>query len=378
MAEGVVDGAEAVEVDEDQRGAFCGAFGLVQGGPGALQQPQPVRQSGQRVAQLLLGAGARDAQRGVECDQRDGEQRQERRLVHRDDDDERRDAQQRDGDQTLPHHGGAQRRGQSAGARGEAEPLQSPGGQQIPGGGQRDHGPGGRRPVVGLPRVLDRGVHPAQCEGQSRGGDAEDVDGPVHERLPPAVPPRPADQHHDREADQQCGHPAVQQQHGEGQRRARTGAAPPAVPAHGDQMRHHTAGEDRERPSRGCRPGRACRPATAPGRRPRPARAPRRPPPARAAAEGAAPRGAGATALPRRRPRRSPVRCPHRRGPSPSGSPSHPRTCPPRCLVPPCPGCRPRAGGRTGAWIPRRNPASWSLSQPSTPAPRHDRRLCQQ
>ena len=45
--------------------------------PGALQQPLAVGQPGQRVAQLLLGAGAGDPQRGVQGDQRHREQRQQ-------------------------------------------------------------------------------------------------------------------------------------------------------------------------------------------------------------------------------------------------------------------------------------------------------------
>lgn len=77
VAEGVVDGAEAVQVDEDQRRAGADALGVVQGGPGALQQPLAVGQSGERVAQLLLGAGAGYPECGVQRDQRDREQRQQ-------------------------------------------------------------------------------------------------------------------------------------------------------------------------------------------------------------------------------------------------------------------------------------------------------------
>ena len=115
--EGVVDRTEAVEVDQHERGPRADAFGVVQGGPGPLQQPLPVGQSGQRVAQLLLGAGAGDPQGGVERDERDGEQRQQHGQGDGDDADQRGDAEQRDRDEPLADQGGAGDGGQSA-ARG--------------------------------------------------------------------------------------------------------------------------------------------------------------------------------------------------------------------------------------------------------------------
>lgn len=81
MAEGVVDCAETVEVDQDQSGSRPDGLGVLQGRPGALQQPLPVGQPGQRVAQLLLGTGTGDPQRGVQGDQRDGEERQEQGVA---------------------------------------------------------------------------------------------------------------------------------------------------------------------------------------------------------------------------------------------------------------------------------------------------------
>lgn len=95
VPQGVVDRPEAVQVDEHEGGPGAGTFGLVQGGPGPLQQPLPVGQSGQRVPQLFLGAGPGDPQGGVQCDQRYGEQRQQDRLGDGDGADQGGDAEQR-------------------------------------------------------------------------------------------------------------------------------------------------------------------------------------------------------------------------------------------------------------------------------------------
>ncbi len=97
VAERVIDGAEAVQVDQHESRPGAQTFSLVQGGPGPLQEPLPVRQPGQRVAQLLLGAGPGYPQRGVQGDQRYGEQRQQHRQRHGDDADQRGDAEQGDG-----------------------------------------------------------------------------------------------------------------------------------------------------------------------------------------------------------------------------------------------------------------------------------------
>ncbi len=82
MSEGVVDRAETVQVDQDEGGTGADALGVVQRGPGALQQPLAVGQAGEWVPQLLLGAGAGDPQGGVQGDQRYGEHRQQERRVH--------------------------------------------------------------------------------------------------------------------------------------------------------------------------------------------------------------------------------------------------------------------------------------------------------
>ncbi len=104
-----------------------GALGLVERGPGALQQPLPVGQSGERVAQLLLGAGAGDPQRGVEGDQRDGEQRQQQRLVDGDDDDQRgRCPAGRRRRGPAADQRGAQHGGQAPGARGRTRTTAGP------------------------------------------------------------------------------------------------------------------------------------------------------------------------------------------------------------------------------------------------------------
>lgn len=116
VAEGVVDGAEAVEVDQDQRGAGADALGVVQRGPGALQQPLTVGQAGERVAQLLLGAGAGDPQGGVEGDQRNGEEREEDGHLDGDHADQRGDAEQGDADERLPDEGRPGCAGQAVGA----------------------------------------------------------------------------------------------------------------------------------------------------------------------------------------------------------------------------------------------------------------------
>ncbi len=97
VPQGVVDRPEAVQVDEHESGPGAGTFGLVQGGPGPLQQPLPVGQPGQRVPQLFLGAGPGDPQGGVQCDQGYGEQRQQHRLADGDDADQGGDAEQRHG-----------------------------------------------------------------------------------------------------------------------------------------------------------------------------------------------------------------------------------------------------------------------------------------
>ncbi len=97
VAQGVVDRAEAVQVDQHKSCPGAQTFSLVQGGPGALQQPLPVRQPGQGIAQLLLGARPGDPQGGVQRDQGYGEQRQQDRLRDRDDADEGGDAEQRHG-----------------------------------------------------------------------------------------------------------------------------------------------------------------------------------------------------------------------------------------------------------------------------------------
>ncbi len=96
VAQGVVDRAEAVQVDQHEGRPGAQTFSLVQGGPGPLQQPLPVRQPGQGVPQLLLGARPGDPEGGVQRDQRYGEQRQQHRLADRDDTDEGGDAEQRD------------------------------------------------------------------------------------------------------------------------------------------------------------------------------------------------------------------------------------------------------------------------------------------
>lgn len=81
MTESVVDRAESVEVDQDESGSGTDGLGVLQGRPGALQQPLPVGQPRQRVAQLLLGPGPGDPEGGVEGDQRDGEERQEQGVT---------------------------------------------------------------------------------------------------------------------------------------------------------------------------------------------------------------------------------------------------------------------------------------------------------
>ncbi|OSY51956.1 hypothetical protein BG846_02418 [Streptomyces fradiae ATCC 10745 = DSM 40063] len=68
VAERVVDGPEAVEVDEDERAAPAVGLGGLQGRPGPFEQPLAVGEAGERVAELLLGAGTGDPEGGVERD----------------------------------------------------------------------------------------------------------------------------------------------------------------------------------------------------------------------------------------------------------------------------------------------------------------------
>ncbi len=163
--------------------------------------------------------------------------------------DQRGDAQQRDADQALAHQRGAGHGRQAAAARGDGVPQQGAGGGEV---AQRDGDQHGHRdvaPGVGPPGVLDRGVVPAQREDQAGGADAEDVHAAVQQCLPPAVAPGGADQQHHGQADQDGGHPAVQQQYGEGQRGAGAGAAPPAVAAERDQVADDDAGQYGEGPA---------------------------------------------------------------------------------------------------------------------------------
>ncbi len=71
----------------------------------------------------------------------------------------------------------------------------------------------------------------------------------MQDTLPPAVPAGGADEDDDGEADQAGGHPAVQDQHGEGEGGAGARAAPPAVAAEGHEVADHDAGEDGEGPA---------------------------------------------------------------------------------------------------------------------------------
>lgn len=216
MSEGVVHRPEAVEVDQDERGSGGGVLRLLQGRPGALQEPLAVGEPGQRVAQLLLGAGAGDPQRRVEGDERHREQRQQHRHGHGDDADQRGDAEQRDGHEALPEQGGAGHRPQAA-AGCERVPEQRPGAQQIGARGEDDLGGGGDAPLGGPPGIGDGGDGAEGGQDQARGSDADDVDGAVQHALAPAVAPGRADQDHHGEADQGGRQPAVEEEHGDGE-----------------------------------------------------------------------------------------------------------------------------------------------------------------
>ena len=101
------------------------------------------------------------------------------------------------------------------------------------------------------------------------GADAEDVHRAVQHTLPPAMTTGYADEDDDREADHPGGHPAVQQQHGEGEGRAGARTAPPAGTAERHQVADDDTDQDRERPAGGA--GRKKR--VVPGERPVEARA---------------------------------------------------------------------------------------------------------
>ncbi len=249
MAQGVVDRPEPVEVDEHEGGLGADALGVVQGGPDALQEPLPVGQPGQRVAQLLLGPGPGHPQGGVEGDERDREERQQDRLRHGDHADQRGDAEQGHGDQSLSEQGGAGDGGQSAVARGVQVPEQGAGHGEVRDGDQDDFGGGVDRPTVRVPGLLDR-RHPAEgAQHECTGGDAEDVHRAVQHALAPAVAAGYADQDDHGEADHPGGDPAVEQQDAEGEGGARAGAAPPAGAAEGDQVADDDAGQDGQRPA---------------------------------------------------------------------------------------------------------------------------------
>ncbi|ESU47394.1 hypothetical protein P376_4633 [Streptomyces sp. HCCB10043] len=249
MAEGVVDRAEAVQVDEDQRGAGADGFGVLQRRPGPLQQPLAVGQPGQRVAQLLLGAGAGDPERGVQGDQRHREERQQDGHGHRDGADQRGEPEERDGDEPLAQHRGPGDGRQPAVVRGLGVPQQDPGDEQIRRRGQEQFRDGRDAPVEWPPGLLDGGDHAERGQHERRRADAEHVDPAVQQPLPPAVPAGGPDEHHDGEADQDGRQPAVQQEHGEGEGGAGAGAAPPAVAAEGHQMADDDPGEHGEGPA---------------------------------------------------------------------------------------------------------------------------------
>ncbi|CAM5499778.1 hypothetical protein SALBM217S_05430 [Streptomyces griseoloalbus] len=248
MAEGVVDRPEAVEVDEHERGAGAGPLGVVQRGPDPLLEPLPVGQSGQRVAQLLLGPRAGYPQGGVEGDERDGEQRQQHRLGVGDHAHQRGDAEQGDRDEPLAGQGGAGDGGQPR-TRGVQVPQQGAGDREIGGGDEYHPGTGVEGPGVGGGRRLD-GRHGAERGQDERSGaDAEQVDRAVQHALPPAAPAGYADQHDDGEADHAGRDPAVGEQHGEGEGRAGARAAPPAGAAQHHEVADDDAGEHRQRPA---------------------------------------------------------------------------------------------------------------------------------
>ncbi len=249
VPEGVVDGAEAVEVDEDQRRAGADGLRVLQRRPGPLQQPLAVGQSGQRVAQLLLGAGAGDPEGGVQGDEGHREQRQQDGHRHRDGADQRGQSEERHGDESLTEHRGAGDGGQSAVVRGLGVPEEDPGDEQVRGGGQEQLRDGRDAPVERPPGLLDGGDLAERGQDEGGRGDAEHVDPAVQQPLPPAVPAGGSDEDHDGEADQDGREPAVQQEHGEGEGGAGAGAAPPPVAAEGDQVADDDAGEDGERPA---------------------------------------------------------------------------------------------------------------------------------
>lgn len=114
MAECVIDGSKAVEIDQYESRTGTAALRVREGGPGPLQEPLTVRQTRQGVAQLLLRPGPGDPQRGVEGDQRYGEQGQQKRQGDGDDTDQRGDAEQGDRDKALPKQGRTGRGGQTA------------------------------------------------------------------------------------------------------------------------------------------------------------------------------------------------------------------------------------------------------------------------
>lgn len=211
MAEGVVDGPEAVEVDEDERGAGAGAVRLLQGRPGALQEPLTVGQAGQRVPQLLLGPGPGDPERRVQGDQGDGEERQQHGHGRRHHADQRGDAEQGDGDEALAQQRGPGDRRQTAALGRPGVPEQEAGDQEVRAGGEQHFRHGVDAPVEWPPGCLD-GRHVTEG-GQDEGGRPypEYVHRPVQQTLPPAVAPGRADEHHDDEADQPGGHPAVEE-----------------------------------------------------------------------------------------------------------------------------------------------------------------------
>ncbi|GAA3082631.1 hypothetical protein GCM10020254_28790 [Streptomyces goshikiensis] len=65
----------------------------------------------------------------------------------------------------------------------------------------------------------------------------------------PAVPARGADQGDHRQRDESGRDPSVEEEGAEGEGGSRSGAAPPAVPAEGDEVADDDAGEQRERPA---------------------------------------------------------------------------------------------------------------------------------
>ncbi|CAM5310249.1 hypothetical protein STANM309S_02206 [Streptomyces tanashiensis] len=249
VPEGVVDGAEAVQVDQDEGGAGSLALGLLQGVPGPLQEPLAVGEPGERVAELFLGAGAGDPEGGVEGDEGDGEERQEDRPGGGDDADERGDAEEGDGDEALPEEGGAGDGGQSAALGCERVPQEEAGDHEVGARGEDDFREVPDRPVEGPPGLFDGRYVPEGGEHEGGGADPEDVGGAVLQALAPAVPAGGADEGDDGERDESRGHPAVQQEDGEGEGGAGAGAAPPAVPAEGDQVADDEAGEDGEGPA---------------------------------------------------------------------------------------------------------------------------------